>query len=57
MKKSRILIVKRFLEEHTDEAHPVTMADILAHLEAEGVTASRKPVAQALRNSLLPVST
>jgi len=45
-KKSRILTVKRFLEEHTDEAHPVTIADILAYLEAEGITASRKPVAQ-----------
>jgi len=45
-KKSRILTVKRFLEQHTDEAHPVTMTDILAHLDAEGITASRKPVAQ-----------
>ena len=49
MKKSRILTVKRFLEEHTDEARPVTMADILAHLEAEGISTSRKTVAQDIK--------
>jgi len=32
--KSRLLTAKRFLEEQTDEAHPVTMADIRARLDA-----------------------
>ena len=42
--KSRILIVKKFLEENTDELHPATMADILAHISGCGVSASRKAV-------------
>ena len=43
-KKSRILYVKRYLEEQTDEDHPATVADILAYLEAGGVTASRHSI-------------
>jgi len=38
--------VKRFPEEHTDEAHPVTLAGLLAHLGAEGIATSRKTVSQ-----------
>ena len=52
-KKSRILAIKRFLEEQTDEARPVTMADILAHLEAEGITTSRKTVAQDIEELIV----
>ena len=45
-KRNRILYVKRFLEEQTDEAHPAVISDILAYLEKEGISASRKTVTQ-----------
>ena len=45
-KKSRILYIKRFLEEQTDEAHPAVAADIVAYLATEGITASGRTVAQ-----------
>ena len=44
--KSRLLTVKRFLEEQTDEAHPVTLADVLGHIEAEGFSTTKKTLAQ-----------
>jgi len=43
-KKNRILYIKRFLEEQTDEEHPATIADILAYLESEGIATSRHTV-------------
>lgn len=43
-KKSRILYVKRFLEEQTDEEHPATVADILAYLSSLGIAAHRRTV-------------
>ena len=46
--KSRILYIKRFLEEYADELHPVTVNDILAHLEALGVETSRHTVMREL---------
>ena len=45
-KRSRILYIKRFLEEKTDEAHPAVITDIIAYLAGEGVAATRKTVAQ-----------
>ena len=45
-KRSKILYIKRFLEEQTDEAHPATVADIIAYLADEGITATRKTVVQ-----------
>ena len=48
MFKSRILYIKQFLEEYADELHPVTVADILAHLETVGVETSRHTVAREL---------
>jgi predicted DNA-binding transcriptional regulator YafY len=45
-KKSRILYIKRFLEEQTDEEHPAAIADIIAYLAAEGIPAARKSVAR-----------
>ena len=47
-KKSRILYIKQFMEEYADELHPVTVTDILAHLEAENIDASRQTVAREL---------
>jgi len=45
-KKSRILYIKRFLEDETDEAHPVTVMDIIAWLAGKSIAATRKTVAQ-----------
>jgi len=42
--KNRILYVKRFLEEQTDEQHPATIADILEYLSGIGITAHRRTV-------------
>ena len=43
-KKSRILYVKRFLEEQTDEAHPATIADIVAYLASMGIAAHHRTI-------------
>ena len=43
-KKSRILYIKRFLEENTDEEHPATVTDILAYLSSIGMTAHHRTV-------------
>lgn len=45
-KKSRLLQIKRYLEERTDEAHPSAIADILSYLESEGVQADRRTVSR-----------
>ena len=45
-RKSRILYIKRYLEENSDEQHQKTVTDILAHLTGQGITATRKTVAQ-----------
>ena len=47
-KKSRILYIKQYLEEYADELHPVTIADVLSHLETVGIEASRQTVAREL---------
>ena len=43
-KKSRIMYIKRFLEEQTGEEHPATVADIIAYLSGEGIPASDKTI-------------
>ncbi len=43
-KKSRILSIKRFLEQQTDEDHPATISDILAYLAGNGIPAHRRTV-------------
>ena len=47
-KKSRILYIKQFLEQHADELHPVTIADIHAHLESVGIVTSRHTIMREL---------
>ena len=47
-KKSRILYIKQFMEEYADELHPVTVTDILTHLETIGAPSSRFTVAREL---------
>lgn len=43
-KKLRILYLAQFLNEQSDEEHPVTLQDILEHLARCGITADRKSV-------------
>ena len=47
--KSRILYIKKFLDEYADEQHPVTATDILAHLESLGVETSRNTVMREIK--------
>ncbi len=42
--KLKLLYLKQFFEEKTDENHPATMPDILAYLKANGVDAERKSI-------------
>jgi len=42
--KQKILILARYLLEESDESHPLTMGQILAHLSAMGISAERKSV-------------
>ena len=42
--KRKLLYVMKLLLEHTDEAHPMAMAELLARLEAEGIGAERKSI-------------
>ena len=43
-KKNRILYIKKYLEEQTDEAHPATITDILVYLSSMGITAHTRTV-------------
>jgi len=43
-KKSRILYVKRYLEEYSDELHPAVVSDIVGYLSNEGITAHGRTV-------------
>ena len=42
--KLKLLYLKQFFEEKTDEGHPATMPEILAYLKANGVDAERKSI-------------
>jgi len=42
--KLKLLYLKKILEEKTDEAHPMTMAELLAALDEYGITAERKSI-------------
>ncbi len=42
--KSRILYIKKHLEQHTDEEHPATIADILAYLSSEDIDAHGRTI-------------
>ena len=42
--KLKLLYLKQFFEEETDEDHPATMPQILAYLEAKGIHAERKSI-------------
>ena len=40
--KLKLLYLRDYLLRSSDERHPVTMAQIIAHLERQGITAERK---------------
>ena len=42
--KLKLLYLKQFFEEMTDEDHPATMPQILAYLESKGIHAERKSI-------------
>ncbi len=42
--KLKLLYLKQFFEECTDEDHPASMADILAYLDEKGIHAERKGI-------------
>lgn len=46
--KNRPLYILKYLLDHTDEEHPAIINDILAHLAAQGIHATRKTVAADL---------
>ena len=46
--RGKILAVERFLLENSDKDHPVSMKEILDHLEANGIPAERRSVYEDL---------
>ena len=46
--KLKLLYLKQFFEEKTDEEHPATMQQILDYLKANGVDAERKSIYEDL---------
>ena len=42
--KQKLLILKDLLEQQSDESHPLSMQQILRHLEAAGIHAERKSI-------------
>lgn len=42
--KVKILYILKILEEFTDEDHPMTTADLIKHLEAQGISCERKTI-------------
>ncbi len=42
--KLKLLYLKQFFEEMTDEDHPASMADILSYLDGKGIHAERKGI-------------
>lgn len=45
-RKDRLLFLLEYLNQETDEQHPVTIMEIIEHLNAEGFTATRKTVSK-----------
>lgn len=42
--KLKILLLKDYLEQHTDEQHPASMAELLSYLADNGISAERKSI-------------
>lgn len=43
-KKLKILYLAQYFQQETDEQHPKTLQDIIAHLESHGISAERKSI-------------
>lgn len=43
-KQNRTLLVLKYLWEETDIEHPVTIKDIIAYLEKNGISSTRKTI-------------
>ena len=43
-KKLKLLYLAQFLQQETDEQHPKTLQDMIAHLDACGISAERKSI-------------
>ena len=43
-----LLLLQRYLYEHTDDQHPASVADILAFWQEHGIQAGRKSVYSAI---------
>ena len=52
--KLKLLYLKQFFEEHTDEDHPATMQQMLDYLKANGVDAERKSMSFDYAVLLIP---
>ena len=39
--KLKLLLLRQYLERNSDEAHPVTTAQLLEYLASEGISAER----------------
>mgnify|MGYP000730154533 CR=1 FL=1 len=46
-----LLLLQRYLYEHTDDQHPASVADILAFWQEHGIQAGRKSVYSAYLKS------
>ena len=42
--KGKLLVLKNLLERKSDCDHPLSMQDILSHLESQGIAAERKSI-------------
>ncbi len=42
--KGKLLVLKDLLERKSDCDHPLSMQDILSHLESQGIAAERKSI-------------
>lgn len=42
--KLKLLLLKRYMEENTDEDHPASVADLIGYLKKQGIGAERKTI-------------
>ena len=42
--KQKLLLIRQYLEQNTDEEHPASTAEIIAYLDSAGVSAERKSI-------------
>lgn len=43
-KRAKLLLLLKYLKSETDEQHPATMADIIEHMDRQGISIERKSV-------------